>query len=785
MTSWQPLLFAPFAVRCDIAFFAALQQLKLHKLKLSTSAVQLNASVSATGSTHSSSSTASSQASSALPPQLNITQESFVSDAPDDDDRREQTPSIIATPLSHHEIAFRGTLHNTNTLEEFQRLPYAQLLSTLGQEIAQSIVVASDINDNNNDSGDALQRPDHWLNRFLLLTFAELKSHTIHYWAAIPALIDDQLTIESCCQSTIENGTTMTTSQLNNNEQHQFAIAYRRFVAQHPTSLSLFIYRSPDDTTQSTIQLQTLHEYSQWQQSNRDASHNITTTTLCFIDSATGAHPSWPLRNALLLVACRLKLKQLRVLCLRNVAAILRHTSSASIDSAVSSDDASTVVVAQPALIAFEHALYNVRLTCKSELNRDTITRLRTVGYERNAAQRLAPRQMNLASLLDDRRLAQSSVALNLQLMRWRELPELNLDLLSRQKCLLLGAGTLGCNVARLLLAWGVRHLSFVDSGTVSYSNPVRQSLYRHTDCVTQPPVYKANAAARALTEIYPLVVTESHCMQIAMPGHASASPEDEQATRSQVDKLTQLIQSHDAVFLLTDSRESRWLPTLLCQALHRPCLNAALGFDSFLVMRHGEHTVHDEDEKQSQQQKQQEQHKQQQSESSTVSQSPSLGCYFCSDVVAPANSQRERTLDQQCTVTRPGLAYQASALVTELYVSLLHHPQRQRAPASQDESATLLGALPHQMRGGLRRFNTQMLLGERFDHCTACSDTILRAYAQHGTDFVMRAINSQASFLEDTSGLTEMKRATEQQMAQLHASMQLQSDDEAESDDF
>ena len=55
--------------------------------------------------------------------------------------------------------------------------------------------------------------------------------------------------------------------------------------------------------------------------------------------------------------------------------------------------------------------------------------------------------------------------------------------LLAGTKCLLLGAGTLGCGVARTLLGWGVRHISFVDNGRVSYSNPTRQSLFEFSDC--------------------------------------------------------------------------------------------------------------------------------------------------------------------------------------------------------------------------------------------------------------------------------------------------------------
>ena len=51
--------------------------------------------------------------------------------------------------------------------------------------------------------------------------------------------------------------------------------------------------------------------------------------------------------------------------------------------------------------------------------------------------------------------------------------------------------------------------------------------------------------------------------MAIPMPGHPVPS-QDEHDVLEDCRRLQDLIDSHDAVFLLTDTRESRWLPTLL-----------------------------------------------------------------------------------------------------------------------------------------------------------------------------------------------------------------------------
>ena len=39
---------------------------------------------------------------------------------------------------------------------------------------------------------------------------------------------------------------------------------------------------------------------------------------------------------------------------------------------------------------------------------------------------------------------------------------------------------------------------------------------------------------------------------------------------KESITELEDLIDSADVVFLLTDTRESRWLPTLICSAKHK-----------------------------------------------------------------------------------------------------------------------------------------------------------------------------------------------------------------------
>ncbi|RZC36926.1 ubiquitin-like modifier-activating enzyme ATG7 [Asbolus verrucosus] len=346
--------------------------------------------------------------------------------------------------------------------------------------------------------------------------------------------------------------------------------------------------------------------------------------------------------------------------------------------------------------------------------------------------------------------LCEESVDLNLKLMKWRLLPDIDLDKIKNVKCLLLGAGTLGCSVARNLIGWGVRNITFVDNATVSYSNPIRQHLFNYEDAVNNK--LKAQAAADNLRKIFPAINSQSHQFTIPMPGH-NVSENTTDLVKKTVEELKQLIQNHDMIFLLTDSRESRWLPTLLGIFFNKIIINVALGFDTYLIMRYGRQTGDGDQSVES--------------DATGLHKIPGteLGCYFCNDVTAPGNSLKDRTLDQQCTVTRPGVSSVAGALAVELAVSITQHEEGINAPAFykigpqsninfSEEQAGILGIIPHSIRGFLSNFTHVLPATPKYNQCIACSNIVLEEYRNKGFEFLLQSFNS-SKHLENLTGLS------------------------------
>uniref|UniRef100_A0A8C9YDP0 Ubiquitin-like modifier-activating enzyme ATG7 n=1 Tax=Sander lucioperca TaxID=283035 RepID=A0A8C9YDP0_SANLU len=595
-----------------------------------------------------------------------------------------------------------GTLYNTNTLDAFKTADKKALLEKEAMEMWDAI-----------QSGAALKDPSV-LCKFILLTFADLKKYHFYYWFCFPALCFPEGIRIVQQPSALDQ--VFSAKQIAALQEAYDVLCIKSGI----TAVPYFLMKYTDDTVQ-------MAPLGDWDTFFTDTKK----VTVAVYDPCTlSQHPGWPLRNLLVLLANRWgsKLDTVEVLCFRDRTL----QGSRSIQHSV----------------IFQIKLPELPLISACP---------KSVGWEKNPKGAMGPRMVNLSECMDPKRLAESSVDLNLKLMRWRLVPSLDLDKVVTTKCLLLGAGTLGCNVARTLLGWGVRHITFVDNAKISYSNPVRQPLYEFEDCLGGGKP-KAMAAVDRLTKIFPGVNAEGYNMSIPMPGHPVNFS---QATLSQaqtdVEHLEKLISQHDVVFLLMDTRESRWLPTVIAASKRKLVVNAALGFDTFVVMRHGLKKPIVTGSAPSV------------PGSSLFSNIPGhkLGCYFCNDVVAPGDSTRDRTLDQQCTVSRPGLAMIAGALAVEMMVSILQHSEGGYAVASSsddrmNEPPTSLGLVPHQIRGFLSRFDNVLPASLAFDKCTACSPIVLDHYEREGFNFLSKVFNSSHSFLEDLTGLTLLHQETQ-----------------------
>uniref|UniRef100_A0A8C2WQH5 Ubiquitin-like modifier-activating enzyme ATG7 n=1 Tax=Cyclopterus lumpus TaxID=8103 RepID=A0A8C2WQH5_CYCLU len=552
-------------------------------------------------------------------------------------------------------------------------------------------------------SGAALKDPSI-LCKFILLTFADLKKYHFYYWFCFPALCFPEGIKIIQQPSSLEQ--VFSAKQITALQEAYAVLCVKRGTTAEPYFLMKY--------TADTVHMASLEDWDTFITDTK-------TVTVGVYDPCTlSQHPA--------LLMCVLE-----VLCFRDQTL----QGSRSIQHSV--------------IFQIKLPVIPLNSACP-----------KSVGWEKNPKGAMGPRMVNLSECMDPKRLAESSVDLNLKLMRWRLVPSLDLDKVVSTKCLLLGAGTLGCNVARTLMGWGVRRITFVDNAKISYSNPVRQPLYEFEDCLGGGKA-KATAAVDRLTKIFPGVIAEGYNMSIPMPGH----PVDfSEATLSQAQKdvelLEKLISEHDVIFLLMDTRESRWLPTVIAASKRKLVVNSALGFDTFVVMRHGlkkppvSQSVSAGADSST-------------SSSSLFSNIPGhkLGCYFCNDVVAPGDSTRDRTLDQQCTVSRPGLAMIAGALAVELMVSILQHSEGGYAVASSsddrmNEPPTSLGLVPHQIRGFLSRFDNVLPASMAFDKCTACSPIVLEQYEREGFNFLSNVFNSTHSFLEDLTGLTLLHQETQ-----------------------
>ncbi|CAB9516056.1 activating enzyme ATG7 [Seminavis robusta] len=689
--------FVPFASSIDSPFWVRYCREKLETIQLSEDPISLRASYGVEG-----------------PPRLQCQENAF----------QEQT-SVVA----NERVGVALTLRGFNTIESFQKCDKNQMIHDF---FAPEFL-------------DSSQSALKVMNSVLLCVYPELKSHRVLYWMGVPAILTCSGKSVRATQQTplTEAWSAEEIQQLDNNIDS----LRRSNLQENSQGLPPFFL-----VTKTTCKSFSVESYTQLKQQSTSPDDEIV-FAFCDPSGPTPIQPQqpmgWPLRNLVAFLCHHLDLGRKTVKVLSYRPALIRRIVEEKESSGGDMGDKSI--------------LLTIRVPSKSDFEWPAVDAAapkqhKVLGWELNARNKPGPRWVNLRPLLDSNHLAIQAADLNLKLMKWRMIPTLNVDQLQKTKVLLIGAGTLGCSVARVLVGWGIRNMKIVDYGKVSYSNPVRQSLFTLEDCHFDNGSgrLKAAAASDALKTIAADMQSEGIKLSIPMPGH----PETRECIEESVSTLDALVKEADAVFLLTDTRESRWLPTVMAAAHDKILINAALGLDSWLVIRHGAGA------------------------SDETTECPRLGCYFCNDIVAPENSTKNRTLDQQCTVTRPGLAPIASSMAAELMVSLLHHPKRQSAPApkagsmgafsptaaSDDPSSSgPLGIIPHQIRGSLVSYTMMAPTVPAFKHCTACAAPVIEAYKKEKMDLVFNACQSKDGvFLENTSGLTGFRADAAEKIADM-----------------
>ena len=354
-----------FSSSIDPAFWAALSELKMTKLKLDSSPQPLCAiyAPSAAAAHRSENDGGTDVAAVAW---MNLAGEAL----------------DLSFQASRRSVRAGGSITVVNTMEEFKAIDKKDFINKAGAQMCASV-----------DSGAAEQDPS-LLVRCEGVVFSDLKNYKHVYWFAFPALCLPQ-------PPALEGSPSPLMARLPSPEHRQLLhTGVQELQGACSTGMPPFFLV---ELAGGAVQVRMLSELS-------TVAAGPNEWWLAFVDpSPLPTNPGWPLRNALFLVQRRLRISSVTVLCYRDVLDAKLHPQQDS-----------------------RSILLHVRLPPADGGPATDMPPV--VGWEANSKGKMGARSVDLGAFMDPARRAVESADLNLKLMRWRFLPDLDVDRLARTK---------------------------------------------------------------------------------------------------------------------------------------------------------------------------------------------------------------------------------------------------------------------------------------------------------------------------------------------------------------
>lgn len=283
------------------------------------------------------------------------------------------------------------------------------------------------------------------------------------------------------------------------------------------------------------------------------------------------------------------------------------------------------------------------------------------------------------------------------------ELKNFDMEIITKTKCLIIGTGTLCCNAIRNMISWGITNITVVGDETVSRIDIIKQNIYLLDDLGKN----KAKAIEKNLKKLYGKINITGIDIRIPEPDDREENMDVLQNTLEQID---QLFRDNHVILLLTETIESKWLPTVLATAYNMPCFTALTGFEKFLVMRHGR-SLKDECQ---------------------------MACCFCND---------PDDIEDKSRTSRPGVETIASSWLVELLVSFL------ASCKNKTDSLTKLVKLPQNIYGDVSVMDTTHNKSPASPNCIACSPEIMKHFKSNSIKFI-KAVLMNKNYLSGIVGV-------------------------------